>query len=79
MSFRCEFCGQPQAARARPVRVVTEVRERTIKLYDETPSYDGWEIAQEKNACESCAAEVPDKGKETRAFHAPPEIHVGAA
>lgn len=49
MSFRCEFCKEPQPPTARPVRVVTEVRQG--------PNF-GWQIVVEKNACDPCAERV---------------------
>jgi hypothetical protein len=52
MSFRCEFCNQPQPAAARPVRIVTWIRQQ-----DQRGGW-GWEIAAEKNACGICADRV---------------------
>ncbi|MBT8454166.1 MAG: hypothetical protein KJO40_19540 [Deltaproteobacteria bacterium] len=49
MSFRCQFCGEAQPAGTPPVRMVTRVRQREYGL-----STFGWEIAEEKNACEVC-------------------------
>lgn len=62
MSFRCENCGRPQPAGARPHKVVTERRER---IYPEildpddpsvvlVPKTRGWEIVKEIEACDLC-------------------------
>lgn len=49
MSFRCEFCNEPQPPATRPVRLVTRIR---------TDVDFGWLIAEEKNACAICADRV---------------------
>jgi len=55
MSFRCEFCGFPQDTGVSPKRVVTKTRERGVAGAFEAV---GTEIAEEKNACKSCAEDV---------------------
>lgn len=63
MSFRCSRCGEPQPTYTTPTKIVTEARVRDPG----THSYAGWEIKTEEDFCESCAAEVPDKGAAMRA------------
>jgi hypothetical protein len=61
MSFRCEICKQPQPDHTKPVRVVTEERE---KIYPPRYRSDrtlideggvGTEIVKEKSLCQPCA------------------------
>lgn len=55
MSFRCDFCEFPQETGVSPVRVVTKTRERGgVGAYEAR----GTEIAEEKNACKTCAEGV---------------------
>jgi hypothetical protein len=52
MSFRCECCGEPQAPRKRPNRVVVETRKVFEGHgYDKTART---EIAREQNRCDDC-------------------------
>lgn len=60
MSFRCEFCKEPQVSGVRPTLVVVKVRRRHYN------SGDGWEIMCEKKACDSCAEKEEDVGKTLR-------------
>jgi len=55
MSFRCEICGEVQPVCVTVNRVVTRIRDR-----GGSGAYEavGTEIAEEKNACSDCAANV---------------------
>jgi hypothetical protein len=68
MSFRCECCGEPQAPRKRPNRVVVETR----KVF-EGHGYDRkmrTEIAKEEDRCDVCAVGTiaVGQGGEEQAF-----------
>ena len=50
MSFRCDFCGYPEAAGVTAHKVVTKVRH---KRYANTSAV-GSEIVEEKTSCRQC-------------------------
>jgi len=50
MSFRCDFCGEPQPNNVSIIKVVTKIRNRGNDAYE----HRGAEIAEEKNFCAKC-------------------------
>ncbi len=56
MSFRCQECGKPQSNNTRPFAVVTEIRRKVYqhKFGEST----GFETAQSKRTCGSCAVKL---------------------
>ena len=55
MSFKCDYCSEPQENHTKPNRVVTETRNVTYKTNDgQTPS--GTEIVKEVDLCMDCVA-----------------------
>jgi uncharacterized protein YbdZ (MbtH family) len=66
MSFRCNECGEAQEARVKPIRVVTEARQKTYSVYAEETGF-GWEAVHEKDLCTACADWVEDAGAAARA------------
>lgn len=48
--FRCDFCNKQLTEGIKPVKVVTEIRDRFYAQYKSI----GWEIVAEKNACAEC-------------------------
>lgn len=62
MSFRCQYCPWESAAQpdgVKPVKVITKIRELEFSR--------GWEIVEEKNACEDCAERIEDVAATLRA------------
>ena len=49
MSFRCDSCGEAQAAGVAAIKTVTKIRNRGNGY-----EYRGTEIAEEKNLCAVC-------------------------
>lgn len=53
MSFRCDYCNEPQENNTKPNRVVVETRNVTYQTKDgQTPS--GTEIVKEVDLCVGC-------------------------
>jgi len=50
MSFRCDFCREPQAPGVTPIVLVTKVRNKG----GSDTGWKGTDIAEEKRICASC-------------------------
>jgi hypothetical protein len=58
MSFTCQGCGEPQKARVKPIKVVTEIHHvtyPTIQKNGKEYTPQGYEIDKELNLCKKCA------------------------
>jgi hypothetical protein len=73
MSFRCEKCDVAQPDGCRPVLMVTKTRLRASQ-FEDSHTYLGWEIAEEKKLCEPCAGETQDEAQVLRDVYGTPEM-----
>ena len=52
MSFKCDYCSEPQANNTKPNRVVVETRNVTYQTNGQTST--GTEIVKEVDLCVEC-------------------------
>jgi len=66
MSFICDRCKKPQPRKAKPHRIVAEIRPKIYEArfkngYQIDPGGVGKEIVQEKQLCKKCATRKKSK------------------
>lgn len=81
MAFRCDKCGNSQEAGTKPVRVVTETRDREYEHHDRRDSFvklsRGHEIVRMEDHCPPCAGIMVDD--EVEGMRLVADLNQGAA
>ncbi len=57
MSYKCNYCNEPQPNGVKPNRVVVETRNVAYKMTGDGQTPSGTEIVKEVNLCGKCVTE----------------------